>query len=166
MARWFRRSWFSVAIMLAVTSGTAKTIHPSVTPLPSVMLIRADGTWTNAQDVKAQGKWLLVYVRADSTSSLRLLDLLDGSANPKVRSSMIVVVGKLASVEMKTLASHFPHFDATVWYADPEGQLPAKLNFPGVPVVLAINGNKISWRLAGMPSTNPGLFEAILSGWH
>lgn len=78
---------------------------------------------------------------------------------------VIIVVGGASVEEVKRMAAESPWIPQGSWYADPSGQLVAKLGLQGAPVIAGIRDGAVKWSYTGVPPKGMPL-RSLMSAWH
>jgi hypothetical protein len=154
----------SLAICLSALAG-----NPSPTPahqqsFPAVKVASASGTMVNLQDTAPTGKWLLIYVRANSRTSEMMLSKLTADKYGPYLARISIIVGNVEPAALGDFTKNYPDLQAAHWFADPKLDAFQQLNLHGVPVELGLKDKGISWGLSGMLADGAS-FDSTLLDW-
>ena len=148
------------AAALAVLVGGRVLPAGEPASLPTFHLVGPDGETTTSVELAGAGPWVLLCVRPTSAPSRALLKALQGRADGKTTSRLVVLVDGTAD-EMRALREANPDLSAS-WYADPAHAAVQQLALHGVPTAFGLRGTQVAWTLQGVLGPRQ---LAALEGW-
>jgi hypothetical protein len=171
------------------TAERAALIHdkPQVRQLPTFTLNDRDGNQVTAQSLpqitrkataNAQGSsqsgaqatptthWLLLYRGQDCLPCDRLMTVLAESDSPSFQAGQhyVIVVAPHTSDGVERVRANYSKLNAATWLTDNNKQIVTALKPQGEPMLYALDGNNIIWRVPGNLG-NPAKVEQLASSW-
>jgi len=152
----------STATCLTASAGNPAPAHQQ--SLPVVQVASASSTTVNLQDTAPSGKWLLIYVRANSRTSEMMLSKLKADKYGPYLDRIFIIVGNVEPAALSDFTKDYPDILAAHWFADPKLDAFQQLNLHGVPVEIGLKDKGISWGLSGMLADGAA-FDSTLLDW-
>jgi hypothetical protein len=140
--------------------------RPPLQELPSFTASDRDGKAITPRAMAQPSHWLLIYRSQNCLPCDRLMNVLAASESPDLKGGkpyVILVAGKTSDGLERVKANFSPLSEAT-WLADKDAQAYAALKPRGTPVVYAMSGMKIAWKVPGNLG-NPAKVEKMAAAW-
>jgi hypothetical protein len=164
-----RHLWGILVLTLMLASGRAGADElpddALAMPLPDFQLTRLDQTVVSSRDVRSDGKWLLIYTKANCGACEGLLGLVDKNDDPDLPSKIVVVVSGADVDKVTEMAAKFPDLGDAARYADPGREGRRKLKARGMPIAYGLRGDSIQWCTLGVLDGDSAKMKSILSSW-
>jgi hypothetical protein len=140
--------------------------QPPLQELPNFTASDRDGKVVTPKAMAQTSHWLLIYRSQNCLPCDRLMNVLAASESPDLKGGkpyVILVAGKTSDGLERVKANFSPLSEAT-WLADKDSQAYAALKPRGTPVIYAMNGTKIAWKVPGNLG-NPARVEKMAAAW-
>lgn len=153
----------AVVAVLGIAAFAQNPKAPSRLTVPDFQVTDANGSVINVADFAPEGKWLLVYVRANNRPSEIMLGQLKAEKYASSLDRIIFVVGGIDAGALQQWIKKFPDLANARWYVDPQREAFNKLDLHGFPVEMGIDGKNIEWRLSGLGDAQS--FDSTMLTW-
>jgi hypothetical protein len=155
-----------LARMNTAQRGAAFASKAPVQQLPGLKLNDASGKSTGGSAIPRQGHWLLLFRKDVCLPCDRLMNNLAQTKRPELQGGKpyVIVVEGGSATAAETVKANFSTMEGATWLTDPTKQTRDTLNMKGAPMLYAMDGSKIVWRVAGNLG-NPAKLEQLAAGW-
>jgi hypothetical protein len=143
-----------LTIVGILTVAAAMALAAPPRSLPSFDVTASDGSTKQSAQIVRNGKWLLVFVKANCPQCEALLSALEGGATQEGSRVVIIVKAPTANT-LADLKARYPHIANASWYADVHASAARSLEVPASPTTLGMRGADVAWRLTGSISALP-----------
>jgi hypothetical protein len=140
-----------VAILTLASTATQAAPPRS---LPKFDVTASDGSTKQSAQIVRNGKWLLVFVKANCPQCETLLSALESGATQEGSRVVIIVKAPTANA-LAELKAKYPRIANASWYADVHFSAARSLEVPASPTTLGMRGSDVAWRLTGAVSALP-----------
>ena len=143
-------------LLLSALMGLAAAGALAVPPinLPSFDVTAGDGSTKQAAQIARNGKWLLVFVKANCPQCDALLSGLESAATQDGARVVIIVKAPTANT-LAEMKARFSQIANSAWYADVHASAARSLEVPASPTTLGMRGSEVAWRMTGAVSALP-----------
>jgi hypothetical protein len=146
--------------------GAAFNSKPLLQQLPGLKLNDASGNASGGSALPRQGHWLLLFRKDTCLSCDRLMNNLAQTKRPELQGGTpyVIVVEGSSATAAETVKANFSTMAGATWLTDPTSQTRVSLNMKGAPMLYAMDGAKIVWRVAGNLGS-PAKIEQLAAAW-
>jgi hypothetical protein len=133
-------------------------------PLPLFTVYDAAGAAATSATFAAARRTVVVFVRPGCRPCDQLLGTLARIAEPALASRVVLVIASPVEDAAAFAARSLPAgVEGAAWFADAGGEAWSALELKGLPVMMAVEGQRIEWTLSG--AADKRLVESVVRSW-
>jgi hypothetical protein len=133
---------------VSLSSNLLGTTPTSAASLPPVTVTALNGQVIRSDQIPHAPRWVLIYLTPGCAPCEVVLQAV-GQQEGSTTGPRLIVFVQGGTEEATALRATVPELQGAGWYADPEGAAFAGLRLAGVPTVIGLREQNVTWRVSG-----------------